>query len=376
MKGFVVTNKGVEEISKLEISELIDVFPEIDETVIKFPIKDYFDLCTVCYKSQSINKAALLLCEFEVFKSIEETISKIKISKLFDDWKSKKIRVDCIREGQHGFNSIDLASKISKILINKCGGKVDFDNPDVIFFVYVYNKKGYLGIDFSGIELGKRQYKIFHHPESLKGITGYYLVRKSGFTGKETFIDPFMGSGIIVIEAALFASNFPVQYYNKSKLAFFHYDFFKKSGKDFFEIHDKKIKDIKTKIYGYDSQLRYLKAVQKNAKLAGISKSINASKVDVEWLDTKFEKNSVDLIVSDVPRFGKNKEVTKLEKTYDEFFYQADFVLKKKSKLIILAKDYVILEKCAKKHKFKINKKYLLNQGKEQFNVLVFQKVG
>lgn len=375
MEAFAITNKGMEDVAKLEISELIKTTPIIEETVIKFPIKNYFDLGTVCYKSQSIDKASLLLCEFDVDKKLEKTISNFKINKDFDEWCKKKIRVDCIRKGDQEFKSVELTAKISEKIINKYNIKTDFDSPDVIFFVYVYNDKGYFGVDFSEIELSKRQYKIFHHPESLKGTTGYYLVRKSDFSGKQVLIDPFIGSGIIVIEAALYAMGFPVQYYNKNKLAFTHYDFFKNTKNDFFEAHDKKIKEKETKIFGYDSQLRYLKAVQKNAKLAGIRKSINLSKIDVEWLDTKFEKNSVDIIITDPPRTGKNKDLKKLEKVYNEFFYQANFILKKTGQIIVLARDYVLLETSAKKHKFKISEKYLINQGQEQFNVVIFKKV-
>lgn len=376
MEAFVIANKGTEDIVKKEISELISTSPKVFETIIKFPIKNYLDLCTICYKSQSINKAVLLLYEFDVEKSLNKTISNFKITKDFDMWCSKKIRIDCMRVGEHDFNSVEISAKISAKINEKYKVETDFDHPNVIFFLYVYNNKAYFGVDFSGIDLSKRQYKIFHHPESLKGTIGYYIVRQSGFSGKEVLIDPFMGSGMIIIEAGLYALNFPVQYYSKNNLAFVNYDFFKEHEKDFFENNDKNIIKSKTNIYGYDSQLRYLNAVQKNSKLAGIAKFLNLSKVDIEWLDTKFEKGKVDLIVTDAPRMSKNKDLKKLEKVYNELFYQANYVLKKRGKIVIFSRDYDLLEDYGKKHKFKINKKYLINQGQEQFNIVIFEKVG
>jgi 23S rRNA G2445 N2-methylase RlmL len=125
----------------------------------------------------------------------------------------------------------------------------------------------------------------------------------------------------------------------------------------------------KSKVYGFDSQLRYLKAAQKNCKLAGVE--VNLSKADVEWLDTKFEKNSVDLIVSDPPRMSKHKDIKKLNKVYNELFYQADYILKKKGKVVLLVKDDTIIE-AAEKHKFKIDKSSLLNQGKDIFKIISF----
>lgn len=378
MEAFVVVNKGTEDVAKKEIKELVNSDADISETIIRFPIKDYFELCTITYKSQSISKAVLLLSEFDIENSLSETLGNFKITKEISKWATSSFRVDCERHGEHNFNSVEISSQIAKLILQKYKIKIDYNTPDNIFFLYIYNKRAYFGVDFSGIDLSKRQYKIFHHPKSLKGTTAYYLVRKSGFTGKEVFVDPFMGSGMVVIEAGLYAQDFPVHYYNKDKLAFTYLDFFKKDGKDFFKKHDGKIKKSETDIYGYDFQLRFLKATQKNSKLAGIEKNINLSKVDIGWIDTKFEKHTIDLIVTDPPRTSKHKDDKKIKKVYDELFYQADFVLKKKGKVVLLTKekDKLLLERYAKKHSFIIKEQYLLNQGHVEFKIIIFQKGG
>jgi 23S rRNA G2445 N2-methylase RlmL len=192
--------------------------------------------------------------------------------------------------------------------------------------------------------------------------------------GKKIIIDPFMGSGIIVIEAVLDVLNFPVRYYDKEKLFFTKLDFFKKQRKKFFEDQDKKKLDKKTNIYGYDAQLRYLKATLKNSKLAGINIKMNLSKISVEWLDTKFEKNSVDVIVTDPPRYGLNRNISKLKKTYNELFYQAEYILKKSGLIVIITRNFKLLEESAKNHKFKITEKYTLSQGKDTFNIIIFKR--
>lgn len=370
MQAIVTTSKGAEHISALEIKELVKATKiKKQESVVKFVIKDMLDLCTICYKAQSINRALLLLSEFEVEKTLEKTFDNLK--KSFDktnikEWLLKSYKVESERHGKHDFKSVEISAQTTKLLFNK-KLKIDYENPDVIFFIYIYNDKGFFGVDFAGMELAKRQYKIFNHPESLKGITGYVVARESGFSGKEILIDPFMGSGVIAIEAALYAQGFPVRYYDKDKLAFTKFEFFKDK---FFEKHDDKKEKIK--VYGYDSQLRYLKAVQKNAKLAGAD--INLSKKDIEWLDTKFEKNSVDIIATDPPRMSKHKDIPKLKKTFNELFYQADYVLKKKGIITLITKDYVLLEECAKNHKFNITNNYLFYQGQEEFNILTFTR--
>lgn len=376
-KGFVITNKGAEHITALELKELVNCKNIVSkETVVKFKLKDLIDLCTICYKAQSIFRAGLLLAEFNIDNSLEKSVNSIKtqLDKLdLSNWIKNTFIVKCERIGKHDFHSVDVAGKVANDIIKKHKHlKTDFDNPDIIFYLYIYNNKGYFGIDFSGFELAKRQYKIFNHPESLKGVTGYSIVKESGFTKDKVLIDPFMGSGVIVIEAALHASNFSVQYYNKDKLFFTKFDFFKPIENKFFKEHDSKILTKKINIFGYDFQLRYLKASQKNAKLAGIEKNLNLSKINVDWLETKFEKHSVDCIVTDPPRVSKHKDIMKLKKTYNELFYQAYFLLKKNGVIVLLTKDRDILIEIAEKHKFKIKKSYLLNQGKEIFNVLKF----
>jgi len=369
MKGFVITSKGAEHISELELKELINCKNiKVEETVVKFDT-ELIDLCTICYKAQSIFRAGLLLVEFKVDSVLEKSFNNIKtrLDKLdLSEWIKNTFNVKCDRQGKHDFHGVDIAGKVANLIIKKHKNlKTDFDNPDIIFYLYINNDKGYLGIDFAGFELAKRQYKIFNHPESLKGVTGYNIVKESGFTKDKVLIDPFMGSGVIVIEAALYATNFPVQYYNKDKLFFTKFDFFDDK---FFKEQDSKI-IAKTKVFGYDFQLRYLKAAQKNSKLAGM-KGLNLSKLDIDWLYTKFENNSVNCIVTDPPRMSKHKDTNKLRKIYEELFEQASKILKKSGVIILLTKNKDVLSEIAEKHKFKITKSYLLNQGKEIFNVL------
>jgi 23S rRNA G2445 N2-methylase RlmL len=376
MKAFITTYKGMETISELEISELIKSKGKIEEYLVKFDIKKYEELAKLTYLSQSIKKSVLLLSEFEVDEKLDKTFNNFKKNLNFDikDWKFDSFKIHSERLGQHEFNSVDIAQSLTKEIIKIYNDKKieiipDYNNPKLIFYVFVNNSKGYFGIDFSGFELSKRQYKIFTHPESLKGITGYYLVRHSGYKKKDIMIDPFMGSGIVPIEAALYYSKYPVHYYDKDKLAFTKYHFFKDK---FFEQFDKKFDDSKSKIYGYDAQLRYLKATQKNFKLSGVNSTTTLSKIDVEWLDTKFEKKSVDLIITDPPRTGKHRDIIRLKKVYNELFYQAAFVLKKTGKMILLAKSKDLLLEYAKTHKFKLDKENIIYQGQDQFYVLTF----
>jgi putative N6-adenine-specific DNA methylase len=384
-RGLAICSPGGEEVTANEISEIIKAKnTQKKANVVSFEFSDLLDLCALCYRAQSIKKIILSMAEFRIFKSLDDTSDEFK--KAFEmieftNWlsKSKSFRVECERTGDHDYTSVDIATELAGHLLDflekkhNLSLKTDFDNPGISFFLYITGSIGYFGIDFSGIDLSKRQYKIFNHPESLKGTTGYHLIRESGYNSRKSLLDPFMGSGIILIEAGIFGSKFPVQYYNKEKLLFMNFDFFKEYGiEKFFKEQESKITVEKLEIYGFDYQLKYLKSTQKNAKLAGIDKQINLSKCEIEWLDTKMDKKSVDCIVTDPPRPSKHKEDKNLVKVYSELFYQADYVLKKNGCVVLLTKEDKLLVESAKKHKFKLKNKYEIMQGKEAYLVLNF----
>jgi 23S rRNA G2445 N2-methylase RlmL len=368
-KGLAITNKGLESFASDEIKSLNRCKVEIRDNAVLFD-SDFEGITRVCYRGQSINRVILLLSEFPVLQDMEKTLEKIEVK----TWKTASFMVECLRVGDHDFRSVDIASEITKKIADeyrksKVDIKVDYDSPKLIYYVFINEDKGYLGIDFSGFDLSKRQYKVFNHPEALKGVTGYAAAKSIDLSEKKVIVDPFMGSGIILIEAALSLLNYPVQFYNKSKLAFTDFEEFKD---DFFKREDAKIKDIKTNLYGYDCQFRHFQSAQKNAKLAGIDKSINLSKVEIEWLDTKFEKKTVDIILTDPPRSGKDRDQAILKKVYKELFYQADYILKKNGVVLVLAKEYDLLEENAKMHSFKLLEKNTIYQGQEIFNLLKF----
>ncbi|MCX6707112.1 MAG: THUMP domain-containing protein [Candidatus Woesearchaeota archaeon] len=375
MQAIAITNPGIESIAEKEIVELIK--PKItgtEESVVFFRPKELIDLCVLCYKAQSLSKV-MLLKDMITFRDKNEIFCAAK--KLdFSDFikKGLKFKVKCMHTGEHDFNSIEIEEGIGANI----KGDVDLDNPDVIIFVYINKNRCYIGIDFSGFDMSKRQYRVFNLKESLKATVAYSLLRIADYRKKDFLLDPFCGSGVIPIEAALFGSDFPVNYFTKNNFLFLKFDCFRNIGFDkFFEKIDKKIvKKNSLKIYGYESMLGYVKASHKNAKIAGINKSINIRRVDLDWLDTKVDKTKVDKIVTTPPQLTeRNSKV--IEKLYKEFFYQAEFVLKKNGIIVVVSETEEtkkMIEKHASQFKFKITKEMKIMQGKKQISALVIKR--
>lgn len=374
MQGLAIVNKGIEDTAALEIKELIKASSEIRESCVIFSIKDFDDLAKLCYTAQSVSRILFLLDYFKIknIEDIREKVERMNFDKFLN--KNNAFVVRSERIGEHSFTSSEIEAKTGEFIIEKIKKgksytqKVDLNNPDIVVFIYVYNDDCYIGVDFAGRELDKRDYKIFSAPNSLKGTVAYALVRIAEYNKKEIILDPFCLSGEIPIEAAMFANNFPVNHFSKDKFAFNKFLKF-----DFGKL-DKKIKKVRLKIMGFAS-LTNLKSCQKNAKIAGIEKSISITKIDVDWLDIKLKKSSIDKIISYPPQISiaRNNE-KEIEKIYKELFYQAEYILKGKGRVILLTRKDELLKKYAEEYKFRpINEKIIM-QGKEEMKVLIWEK--
>ncbi|MBI2650210.1 hypothetical protein HYX04_02755 [Candidatus Woesearchaeota archaeon] len=373
MKGFAITSKGLEETASAEIKELINVKSKIEECCVLFDFRDFRDLCLLCYKSQSADRVLHLIGSFEFddfFADVERFITKVN----FDEWiiKNEKFKIECIRLGSHNFKSVDVEAKVSELILKKYKNKlkVGFKEHEVIFLVHIVQNKCYFGIDFAGFELNKRGYKIFLHPNSLRGTIAYALVRESGFGKKDVMLDPFSRDGVIPIEAAFYASCFPNNYYKKDRFAFLKL----KIGIDFekfFKDADKKInKKPKAEIYSYDHLFKYVDYPRKNAKIAGVDKFINFSRAELEWLDIKFKKEGVDRIVTNLPT-SKNAN---LDKIYNEFFYQSDYILKKNGTIALISRLPDFAKKQAERHNFAVAKEKDVWSGEQLLKIIIFKK--
>jgi len=376
MKGFVVSHKGIEDISALEIKELtISKAIEVKDQIILFDFDRFEDLFTLCYRSQSASKVCLLLDSFSSDKDLLDLIVE-KAKKLsLVDWigKKAKLSVACIREGNHLFTSQDVVSAVVRSITKNMHVEIDYKHPDVILFLFVNVNYCYVGIDFSGIDLSKHDYKIFVNQQALKGPIAYSLLRIADVSSKDTVVDPFVKSGESIIEGALFMSGTSPLFYHKDSFAFLRLPKFKDFDfNKFFEKIDKKVKDSELKLLGYDSLMRNIVAANKNSKIAGINKLVNFSRTEIDWIDLKLKKQSVDKIVTQLPMLTKRIEETVIKKIYDNFFNQAEYIMKKKGILVAACKTSGLIEGIASNYHFILKQSRVIWQGQQQIYVFVF----
>ena len=114
---------------------------------------------------------------------------------------------------------------------------------------------------------------------------------------------------------------------------------------------------------------KFVDYAKKNAKVAGVDKIINFSRVELEWLDLKFKKSSVDRIIT-VPPSSKSSN---LERIYNEFFYQSRYILKKDGSISVIARLPELLKRHAERHDFSVAKEKQIWSGQQKLMIVVFK---
>jgi 23S rRNA G2445 N2-methylase RlmL len=396
----VMVNKGFEKAAVVQVREILEneSFKEIHvgDTLVSFKSKEWDHVYRFIYKNQIANRVLYLVDEFdyrvddvdELLLS-EDFISEIrKHVESIDDAFLKELILNGAdfrvsmnidehtdvtgTEAEIGGVLIDHAKTLGKDL------KVNLKNPIMNFHVYIHNSRVYLGIDLSG-DLSKRDYKIFNNAVSLKGPTAFGLLMLVGYNPKDVYLNPCCYSGIIEIEAALYSTRTSHRFYDKS------FPFMKLSqiiggtNDDYFDKFFKKIDDeiIEGKkfpifpITGSDKLLSSITAATKNAKVAGMESVIDFRRIDLDWMDIKFEEKTIDKIVSFIP--GSSKHDKNLLKDFKQLFYQAEYILKDSGKLVIMCLSKDLLIQSSSEY-FGVDHELMVHSGAQAMHVLFFKR--
>lgn len=371
-QGFAVCERGLEDVSAAEVKELISESDETNDGIVTFPIYNEKELALLCYRAQSLRRVCGLILrgKFTELKDIIEQIKNMDMLTPPPQHDKTSFTVDCERHGTHNFTSQDAAAQVTRTLVQRGGWNVEHENPDLRFYMYISDQYFYLGIDFTGFDLGQREYKVFSHSASLKGPVGYGVLRLAGYEPQRSILSCMSKSGIFEIEAALFATGKSVNYYRKPKFAFWKLPQF--NGIDpqeyFSSIDNNAAATSTTKktphIRGINADLRHVSAAKKNAKIAGVDDIIDVSRIDVEWMDTKFDKESFDIIIAQ-PTGGDIRYMR-------EFFKQAAYVLAPSGKLVVVSagKEFTQL---AQAEGFKVIHERVLVRGENKIFVKMYK---
>ncbi len=324
MISWIIVNSGLEELALKEVFELIGVKGKVSNGVVEFEAEKK-DLVKLSSRGQSFRKILIGLGKVSSLGKVD--FSKINWKDYFSKGVSFKVEVEGVLGNEKRLKiGKQVGSKVFLSVKKKLGFELKFDmkKPDVMVLVYYSRKNYFIGIDVCG-NLDKRSYRVFVNSASFKGDLAYYFVRKSGFVSGEKLVVGFVKDGTIAIEAGLFV---------------------KKKG-----------------VFGFDSSMVSIIAAKKNAKIAKVSELIELSKFDLDEMDVKFSKGSVNRLIFQVTKKDEDK--------LNEIYYQTDYVLKKKVTLLMVGrKDWDI----SVSDKFKLVSSEEIKRGGSIYKVWLMEK--
>ncbi len=179
---------------------------------------------------------------------------------------SYAVRVEDLTEGK---TNNDIEKQLGKLLSTE-NNEVDLDNPEKLIKVYVLEEEYVIAVEKLSIDRGlfekrKNQNRPFSSPISLDPVLARVLVNLSEVPAGGKVLDPFCGTGGILIEAGLCGIG----------------------------------------VYGADMQEEMVKGSRENLEEYGII-SHDIRKSDISSVDEVFEQ-SFDAVLTDLP-YGKSSK--------------------------------------------------------------------
>jgi tRNA (guanine6-N2)-methyltransferase len=112
-------------------------------------------------------------------------------------------RVTTKRYGTHCFTSTDVQIAAGAGLVERYGTKVDLEGYAVNVRVDIHEWTGLVGLQLSRRSLSKRHQRLYTQRTSLKSVVAYAMLRLAELPHEGgALLDPFCGSGTILMEAA------------------------------------------------------------------------------------------------------------------------------------------------------------------------------
>lgn len=195
---------------------------------------------------------------------------------------------------------------------------VSISNPDIRINAHIAtNTNGKdivtISLDASGESLHKRGYRTGSVPAPINEVLAAGIIKLSGWDGQCDLIDPFCGSGTILIEAALIAQNiYPGVF--REEFAFERWKDFDQDLLERIYNDDSQEREFEHKIYGYDINRQAVSIAQENVRSAGVQRIVEVQQQDFyefEWTprptsddaDVAFEPRKAVMITN--PPYGE-----------------------------------------------------------------------
>lgn len=211
---FATTARGTEELLAEELRELGAARIRQDRGGVRFHASLH-EAMRVCLWSRIAMRILLPVAEQEV-QGAEGLYDAVRDIPWEDHLSARHtIAVEAtLKDSEHthsGFVALKVKDAIVDRMREKTGSRPDVDTrrPDLQIIVHLAKQKLSVSMDVCGEPLFKRGWRVEQTIAPLKETLAAALLRASGYTGEESFLDPMCGSGTLLVEAGLIASKRP-----------------------------------------------------------------------------------------------------------------------------------------------------------------------
>ena len=313
---FASTARGLEELLKNELATLGAEDLSITQGGVHFRAQPR-TMYTCLMWSRLASRILLPLNEFNVYSDMDLylAVQSIDWPSVFSADKTFAVHFngtnDEIRNSQYG--ALKVKDAIVDSFTRKTGTRPDVakQQPDIRINVYLNKEKASLAIDLSGDSLHIRGYRELAGQAPLKENLAAAIILRSGWQKETPMVDPMCGSGTLLIEAAMIASDCA------PGLNRFHWGF------EAWGSHDKAVWEsvradareranagllsATARFFGSDTDKRVLDMARANARRAGVDKLITFQQKDATKLENPLPDGPKGTIISNPP-YGERLE--------------------------------------------------------------------
>lgn len=313
---FASTSRGLEELLKAELTELGAQAVRLVPGGLHFQAEEKAMYQSLLW-SRLASRILLPLGEFNVWSELDLYAAAITINwpELFDNSQRFVVRFkgtnDDIRNTQYGALRVKDAIVDSFIRLNLTRPTVDKDEPDIRIAVWLHKNTVSIALDLSGDALHQRNYRSATGLAPLKETLAAAIVLRSGWQLGQPFIDPMCGSGTLLIEAAMMASD-RAPGLNRVRWGF---SAWKQHNPELWQqvVHEAQqraglgLRSKKINFFGFDHDPNVLARAKSNIRLAGLASLISVKCQDISKLANPFPAEISGYLVTNPP-YGERLE--------------------------------------------------------------------
>lgn len=218
---------------------------------------------------------------------------------------------EVIRNSQYGALKVKDAIVDSFTRKNLPRPDVDREQPDIRINVWLYNDKASIALDLSGDGLHQRGYRQQTGQAPLKENLAAAVVLRSGWKPGSTMVDPMCGSGTLLIEAAMIASDrapgLHRNHWGFNGWSQFNATLWRELKSEAQARASRGLRATTSRFYGYDNDPKVIERARVNTRKAGLADLVGFTAQDVLKLTNPQQEGSVGTLLSNPP-YGERLE--------------------------------------------------------------------